>query len=174
MASHNEGKLREFADLLGPFGLEAKSAKEYGLPEPEETGTTFEENAYIKAFEAKAQALADFRTNLQKAAVSLSPEALQFLQQQGTDAASQLVSAYVNGTAAQQAQLNKVWSQAGSASSASYMNSFKGGIPTSIPGPDIVARWQVDRSALDAAIRAQIGVTVPVKVVYKDAGSRVY
>ena len=49
VASHNAGKLREFADLIGPFGLEARSAKEYGLPEPEETGTTFEENAYIKA-----------------------------------------------------------------------------------------------------------------------------
>jgi XTP/dITP diphosphohydrolase len=49
VASHNEGKLREFADLMAPFGIEAKSAREYGLPEPEETGTTFEENAYIKA-----------------------------------------------------------------------------------------------------------------------------
>ena len=54
VASHNEGKLREFADLLGPFGVEAKSAKEYGLPEPDETGTTFEENAYIKAHAAAA------------------------------------------------------------------------------------------------------------------------
>jgi XTP/dITP diphosphohydrolase len=52
VASHNAGKLREFADLLGPFGLETKSAKEYGLPEPDETGTTFEENAYIKALAA--------------------------------------------------------------------------------------------------------------------------
>lgn len=52
VASHNAGKLREFADLMAPFGFEAKSAKEYGLPEPEETGTTFEENAYIKAFAA--------------------------------------------------------------------------------------------------------------------------
>ena len=55
VASHNAGKLREFGDLMAPFGFEAKSAKEYGLPEPEETGTTFEENAYIKAF-AAAQA----------------------------------------------------------------------------------------------------------------------
>ncbi|CAN7228169.1 RdgB/HAM1 family non-canonical purine NTP pyrophosphatase [Mesorhizobium sp. LjNodule214] len=52
VASHNEGKLREFSDLMAPFGFEAKSAKEYGLPEPDETGTTFEENAYIKAFAA--------------------------------------------------------------------------------------------------------------------------
>ena len=55
VASHNAGKLKEFTDLMGPFGFEAKSAKEYGLPEPDETGTTFEENAYIKAF-AAAQA----------------------------------------------------------------------------------------------------------------------
>ncbi|TGT65893.1 RdgB/HAM1 family non-canonical purine NTP pyrophosphatase [bacterium M00.F.Ca.ET.159.01.1.1] len=52
VASHNAGKLREFADLMAPFGFEAKSAKEYGLPEPDETGTTFEENAYIKAHAA--------------------------------------------------------------------------------------------------------------------------
>lgn len=52
VASHNAGKLAEFADLLGPFGLEAKSAKEFGLPEPDETGTTFEQNAYIKAHAA--------------------------------------------------------------------------------------------------------------------------
>ena len=52
VASHNAGKLREIADLIAPFGLEAKSAAEYGLPEPEETGTTFEQNALIKALAA--------------------------------------------------------------------------------------------------------------------------
>lgn len=52
VASHNDGKLREFADLMDPFGLEAKSAREFGLPEPDETGATFEENAYIKAHAA--------------------------------------------------------------------------------------------------------------------------
>lgn len=52
VASHNAGKLAEFADLLAPFGLEARSAKEFGLPEPEETGTTFEQNAYLKAYAA--------------------------------------------------------------------------------------------------------------------------
>ena len=52
VASHNKGKLAEIAGLIGPFGLKAKSAAEYGLPEPAETGTTFEENAFIKAFAA--------------------------------------------------------------------------------------------------------------------------
>jgi len=52
VASHNKGKLVEIAELIAPYGLEAKSAGEYGLPEPEETGTTFEANAYLKAFAA--------------------------------------------------------------------------------------------------------------------------
>lgn len=52
VATHNKGKLAEIAALIAPFGFEAKPACEYGLPEPEETGTTFEENAYIKAFAA--------------------------------------------------------------------------------------------------------------------------
>lgn len=52
VASHNAGKLREIADLIGPFGFTARSAKDHGLPEPAETGTSFEENAYIKAYAA--------------------------------------------------------------------------------------------------------------------------
>lgn len=52
VATHNAGKLAEIRDLVGPFGLNATSASELGLPEPDETGTTFEENAYTKAFSA--------------------------------------------------------------------------------------------------------------------------
>ena len=52
VATHNDGKLREIRELLAPYGLEATSAGELGLPEPAETGTTFEENAYTKAFAA--------------------------------------------------------------------------------------------------------------------------
>ena len=55
VATHNAGKVREIAGLIEPYGLSARSAGELGLPEPEETGTTFCENAYIKAF-AAAQA----------------------------------------------------------------------------------------------------------------------
>ncbi len=49
IATHNKGKLAEFRDLMAPFGIEVTSAGELGLDEPEETGTTFEENAHIKA-----------------------------------------------------------------------------------------------------------------------------
>lgn len=52
VASHNAGKLREFDGLIGPFGFDVSSVAALGLPEPEETGTTFEENAYIKALAA--------------------------------------------------------------------------------------------------------------------------
>ena len=49
IATHNAGKLREFRDLLQPFGIEVLSAGDLGLPEPEETGSTFVDNAEIKA-----------------------------------------------------------------------------------------------------------------------------
>ena len=49
IASHNAGKVREIADLLRPFNVAVQSASELGLPEPEETGTTFAENAILKA-----------------------------------------------------------------------------------------------------------------------------
>jgi XTP/dITP diphosphohydrolase len=49
IATHNPGKLREMRDLLGPYGIDAVSAGELNLPEPEETGTTFSANARIKA-----------------------------------------------------------------------------------------------------------------------------
>ena len=48
VASHNAGKVAEIADLLAPYEIRAVSAGALGLPEPEETGTTFGENAAIK------------------------------------------------------------------------------------------------------------------------------
>ena len=55
IATHNAGKLVEMRELLAPFGVAAVSAGELGLPEPDETGTMFAENAAIKAH-AAAQA----------------------------------------------------------------------------------------------------------------------
>jgi len=49
LATHNPGKVREIAALLGPFGLDVVAAGTLGLPEPEETGTTFRANAELKA-----------------------------------------------------------------------------------------------------------------------------
>jgi XTP/dITP diphosphohydrolase len=52
VATHNQGKLEEIMDLLKPYGTVVTSAKDHNLPEPEETGTTFVENARIKAHAA--------------------------------------------------------------------------------------------------------------------------
>jgi len=49
VASHNQGKVREIKALLAPFGIVTKGAAELGLPEPEETETTFAGNAALKA-----------------------------------------------------------------------------------------------------------------------------
>ena len=57
IASHNQGKVREITALLARYGIEPVSAGELGLPEPEETGTSFAENALIKAH-ASAKAAA--------------------------------------------------------------------------------------------------------------------
>ncbi len=54
IATHNAGKLREMAELLAPYAIEAVSAAELGLGEPEETATTFAGNAVIKAEAAMA------------------------------------------------------------------------------------------------------------------------
>ena len=52
IATHNPGKLAEMRELLAPYGVEAVSAGEFGLGEPEETGDTFQANARIKAIAA--------------------------------------------------------------------------------------------------------------------------
>ena len=57
VASHNPGKVKEIAELIAPFGVTTVGAAGLGLAEPEETGSTFAENAILKA-EAAARASA--------------------------------------------------------------------------------------------------------------------
>jgi XTP/dITP diphosphohydrolase len=52
IATHNPGKLAEMRELLAPYGVEAQSAGDLGLAEPDETGRTFAANARIKAMAA--------------------------------------------------------------------------------------------------------------------------
>lgn len=63
IASHNKGKVAEIAELLAPKGMSVRGAAALGLPEPEETGDSFEANAILKAKAAatrsKIWALAD-------------------------------------------------------------------------------------------------------------------
>ena len=55
IATHNPGKLAEMRELLAPYGIDAISAGELDLPEPDEDGMSFRDNARIKA-ETAAQA----------------------------------------------------------------------------------------------------------------------
>ena len=52
VATHNRGKAGEISSMLGPFGIEIVSAADLGLAAPDETGTTFEDNATLKALAA--------------------------------------------------------------------------------------------------------------------------
>ena len=49
IATHNPGKLREISALMQPFGIECIAASDLDIPEPEETGVTFADNADLKA-----------------------------------------------------------------------------------------------------------------------------
>lgn len=63
LASHNKGKIVELRELVAPLDITVFSAGELDLPEPEETGKTFEANAALKAesaaFHAQKPSLAD-------------------------------------------------------------------------------------------------------------------
>ncbi len=56
VASHNAGKVREINELVAPHGLSVVSAAQLNLPEPEETGSTFQANAELKALAAATEA----------------------------------------------------------------------------------------------------------------------
>ena len=56
IATHNAGKLAEFRELFSPLGIVLISAKDLDLPEPDETGTTFAQNARLKAHAAASAA----------------------------------------------------------------------------------------------------------------------
>lgn len=49
IASHNQGKITEFKNMLSPLGVKVYAADDFNLPDVEETGTTFAENAALKA-----------------------------------------------------------------------------------------------------------------------------
>lgn len=131
-----EAKAELIKNIDSAYDDAAGSASDYVDAE----SGVFNVDAYINAMTAKAQALDEYKTNLQKAALSLSPEAISFLESQGVEGASTLVQAYINGTDAQKAALAGIWGTAGKTSADSYTNSLKAGIPTTLPGPTVSAR----------------------------------
>jgi len=76
IASHNAGKVREIAALLAPFSFEVISAAALNIVEPEETGSTFAQNAVLKAEhcrDASGQAALADDSGLEVAALNGDP-----------------------------------------------------------------------------------------------------
>lgn len=127
----------------------------------------FDVGAYIEAMETKEQALRDYQQTLAESA--LTDDAKAFLNSQGVDAAAQFLAGYKDATPAQQAELNRIWSETGRENSGQYMSELRRGVGGEIPGPTVVAR--VDDSAVDAARNRWANSVVSIPVTAKVMGS---
>lgn len=135
-----------------------------------ETGL-FDTAAYITAMQAKEQALKDYQETLESSA--LSSEARSFLDSQGQEAAATFLAGYKAATPAQQAELNRIWSEGGKVSSGAYTGALRAGIPATIPGPTV--KVGVDTSAYEGFIRGVQNKTIDVPLsprVMERAGSK--
>lgn len=124
----------------------------------------FDVDKYATAMEAKAKALDAFKANFQKAALTLSPEAQQYIESQGAEAQQTFTQAYVDASPEQQARLNAVWSTAGKTSATSYVGALQANMPGTINGPRVVIN-DVDTSRIPGLIQQSLNghhYTVPV------------
>jgi hypothetical protein len=87
----------------------------------------FDVDAYIKAMQRRETALLEYEETLTSSA--LTPEAKAFLTDQGVETASLMLAGYKKATPANKAELERIWSQAGTANSGTYANSFKRNLP---------------------------------------------
>lgn len=90
-----------------------------------ETGL-FDVSKYITAMTERSKALAEYQDNLAKS--GLSAEAKKFLEDQGAESASLMLQGYKNASPAQQAELSRIWSEAGKSNSGTYADNFQTGL----------------------------------------------
>lgn len=124
-----------------------------------ETGL-FDVSGYIAAMQARETAIADYKTALTTS--GLTPEARAFLQSEGEETAAIQLQGYKNASPAQQAELNRIWSEAGKQNSGSYTKTLTDGLPKTIPGPTVVAG--VDVSQAQAALNRLTAQTLRVTI----------
>lgn len=132
-----------------------------------ETGL-FDTQAYIDSMTTRAQALEDYENTL--ATTSLTPEAKAFINSQGIDSASTFLAGYKTATPAQQAELNRIWSEAGRTSSGSFSSSVEAKLASA--GFNSNVRLVPNTSELDDAItrrRNQV-ITVGLKAAILPSG----
>jgi F0F1-type ATP synthase membrane subunit b/b' len=141
-----------YDDLAG--GVDNFIDKESGL---------FDIGAYLDAMHGREQGIRDYQDTLAKSA--LTPDAKAFLNDQGIEAAASFLQGYKTATPAQQAELNRIWTEAGKNNSGTYGTTVKTALSTAfdgvqINGPTVNANVKVDRRELDKVINAQYKVVV--------------
>jgi len=135
-----------------------------------ETGI-FDVGGYIAAMQAREKALADYRESL--ATSGLTPSARAFLQSEGEETAALQLQGYKNASPAQQAELNRIWSEAGKNNSGSYSTALNNGIPKTIAAPTIQApdlgplnsainRWTPPRKTITVDLQSPLGKRIPI------------
>lgn len=136
-----------------------------------ETGV-MDTDRYIAAMNAKLSALGEYQTLL--ASSSLSTSAKTYLGTLGEQAAATLMQSYKNGTAAQKASLDKIWSEAGKSNSGQYVSGVKNAIPDRI---DKAPKVGVDTSDAQAELNRfaanNQGKSITLTIIGKDRAGRV-
>lgn len=115
----------------------------------EESGV-FDVSKYINAMRKREKALTDYKDTLAQA--DLSPEAKRFLNEQGVESAALMVAGYKSASPKQRAELNRIWSEAGSESSGAFARSFDKSLPSTMG-------------------RSKVEFTADLKQVYRDLRS---
>lgn len=131
----------------------------------------FDPQAYIDAMLAKEQALRDYQETL--ATSALTDDAKTFLNEQGADAAAQFLQGYKNATPEQQAELNRIWSEAGKQNSGQYAGALTSNMPGTVKGPTVVLG--TDTSDLDSKITSfsQTKLYKAIQLRVTDQGGKV-
>lgn len=163
-------ELEAKAEATKAFGDSVKSALQ-------DAGSAFEDfnkdgttslDEYNQHIEEQIAATQKYQENMVTASSTLSQQALNYIESLGEDAAP-LLQAYVDAPLDQKQRTAANWAQLGAAAASNYTTNLKAGIPGSVPGP--VVNLTANDSALRAAINAQRGVEIPVKLVPTRGGN---
>lgn len=135
-----------------------------------ETGI-FDVQAYIASMQEREKALQDYQTAL--ASSGLTPEAKEFLNSQGAEAASLMLKGYSEGDAATKAELSRIWSEAGKEGSGAADKAIKETFKTPAEAKvNVKADTKPATEAIDAWINRTRYVDVIARI--RDDDGRVY
>ncbi len=132
----------------------------------EETGV-FDTGAYIAAMEERQAQLRNYQETLHTS--GLTPDAINFLNSQGVDAAASFLTGYQNATPEQRRKLNEIWTESGRQNSGAYSGALTDNMPDSITGPRIEP--QVDAAGALTKFQSYFqnrSVNVPTNFVTRD------